>query len=123
MAAHGFVSNPSLLLYEHKQQLFIHLISPSTLSANKHKQMLNNAWAFYFCHPPRQNHGLKKQEQYKTQTSHRPTGKNKYLIQSVVLEQWVLKTYIFLKRMKNLPKGCDDDILCNNDLYRICFQF
>lgn len=46
LPVHGFVS----------QQLFLHLISPSTPSANKCKQIHNTTGAFYCCHPPWQNH-------------------------------------------------------------------
>lgn len=48
LPVHGFVS----------QKLFIHLISPSTPSANKCKQIHNTTGVFYCCHPPWQNHFL-----------------------------------------------------------------
>lgn len=46
LPVHGFVS----------QKLFIHLISPSTPSANKCKQIHNTTGVLYCCHPPWQNH-------------------------------------------------------------------
>lgn len=107
LAAHGFVCHPSLYCMN-KQQLFIHLISPSTPSANKCKQIHNATASFYCCHPPRQNHWymffLKAEQLWEMQWMQQlPTGNNMHLTQSFILAQWVFKSYIFLRQMKNLP--------------------
>ncbi len=113
LAAHGFVCHPSLYCMN-KQQLFIHLISPSTTSANKCKQIHGATAAFYCCHPPRQNHCytfffLKPEQLWEMPWMHQPpTGNNMHLTQSFISAQWVLKLCIFLSQMKDLPRGGDN---------------